>query len=194
MPRGDWQRPDARRTVESVLDLDIRPLARGWLPDLGPRHVSVTWTRGPWRNSVTVALVNGTDGLVMYSAEGQPVTERVRLDSTPCQYGGERFWWLCPSCNRRSALLYLRSERFECRSCSKLTYTTSQASRWTRSARKSVELGRRIGVQVGTGYAVKPRGMHWRTFWRLHAEYHAASLAACDDLSRWIDSARGPSG
>jgi len=60
----------------------------------------------------------------------------VKLVSTPCNYGGKRWWFLCPllinnsqiCCNRRVGFLYLGAEYFGCRHCHNLTYTSCQES------------------------------------------------------------------
>ena len=60
---------------------------------------------------------------------------RVRLESTPCNWGGKRWWFLCPlaaegrACGRRVGVLYLGGQQyFGCRHCYNLTYQTCQDS------------------------------------------------------------------
>ena len=62
---------------------------------------------------------------------------RVDLDRTPCRQGG-RWWFRCPylgdggaPCGERCRLLYLQrgQERFACRRCSALAYTSSKGGR-----------------------------------------------------------------
>ena len=58
----------------------------------------------------------------------------VRLETTPCNYGGVRWWFICPlsvngnSCERRVGKLYLPpgGHYFGCRHCYDLTYRSSQ--------------------------------------------------------------------
>lgn len=55
---------------------------------------------------------------------------KVPLVTTPCNYGGVRYWFICPlsvngrSCNRRVAILYMPpvGNYFGCRHCHNLTY------------------------------------------------------------------------
>lgn len=55
---------------------------------------------------------------------------KVSLVTTRCNYGGKRYWFICPlsingrSCNRRVANLYMPpgSKYFGCRLCHNLTY------------------------------------------------------------------------
>jgi hypothetical protein len=52
----------------------------------------------------------------------------VYLDTTPCNFGGKRWWFLCPNCNRRRRILYLPpgATYFLCRICHNLTYESQQ--------------------------------------------------------------------
>jgi len=52
----------------------------------------------------------------------------VHIESTPCNYGGQRWWFRCPDCGRRCRVLYLPSDEiyFSCRICHNLTYESQQ--------------------------------------------------------------------
>jgi hypothetical protein len=54
----------------------------------------------------------------------------IELDKTIPFFGGVRWWFVCPSCKRRAAKLYIpmRHDSFLCRRCHGLTYQTSQDS------------------------------------------------------------------
>ncbi len=50
----------------------------------------------------------------------QTLTATIMLTRSTLNYGGQRNWFLCPECNRRSGRLYLHlptDERFRCRVC-----------------------------------------------------------------------------
>jgi len=55
----------------------------------------------------------------------------IPLTKTPCYFGGERFWFICPDCHRRVAILYRPrySSFFLCRHCHDLTYQSTQNRR-----------------------------------------------------------------
>lgn len=130
----------------------------------------------------------------------------VRLDWTPCGFGGRRAWWRCPvvGCGRRVAVLY-GGRVFACRQCHQLAYRCQRESRDDRSARRAETIRRRLnwvpGILNGEGW--KPKGMHWRTFERLkrvHDVYSGLTLAGLttklnglrdrfgivdDELERW---------
>jgi hypothetical protein len=52
----------------------------------------------------------------------------VRLLTTPCHYGGVRWWFECSGCRRRVGKLYIPPQggRFACRHCYDLSYTSAQ--------------------------------------------------------------------
>ena len=72
---------------------------------------------------------------------------KARLTWTPCNFGGRRWWFVCPlvidgrTCNRRVGSLHLASGKyFGCRHCYNLTYRSSQESHQYDS------LYRRLGI------------------------------------------------
>lgn len=59
---------------------------------------------------------------------------KVPLTATPCHYGGQRYWFICPwyangkYCGRRAGILYLGGNYFACRHCYNLTYNSRNLS------------------------------------------------------------------
>ncbi len=53
------------------------------------------------------------------------------ITTTPCHFGNERLWFLCPSCRRRVATLYKPPTKntLLCRKCHDLTYLKSRYNR-----------------------------------------------------------------
>ena len=53
------------------------------------------------------------------------------ITRTACNYGGWRYWFVCPRCKRRCAILYSYGYPgyFLCRKCHYLTYTSTQEAR-----------------------------------------------------------------
>lgn len=62
---------------------------------------------------------------------------------------------------------------FACRHCRKLAYEVQRETAGDRAIRRADAIRDRLGWQAGIlnpdGW--KPKGMHWRTFWRLKAEH-----------------------
>ncbi len=116
-----------------------------------------------------------------WKAESYPV----RLDWTPCNYGGERPWFLCPAngCGRRVAILYGGGSIFACRYCHKLAYDSQREGAGDRAARRANKIREKLGWQLGVLNVIgwKPKGMHWNTFERLsslHDAFAARTLAS----------------
>lgn len=79
---------------------------------------------------------------------------RIGLESTPCFFGGRRWWFICSKnpdgvyCGNRVGRLYLppKARYYSCRHCHNLTYASCRRSRSldnfiVRMARKSVMRG-----------------------------------------------------
>ena len=55
---------------------------------------------------------------------------KIPLTTTPCYFGGKRYWFICPLsvngryCGRRVGLLYKARDYFGCRHCYDLTYNS----------------------------------------------------------------------
>ena len=58
-------------------------------------------------------------------------SQEIVLVGTIPNYGGVRWWWQCPQCDRRAARLYLPTgkDNFKCRLCYDLSYESAQNSR-----------------------------------------------------------------
>ena len=54
---------------------------------------------------------------------------KVRLTPTKCNYGGQRWWFICNYCQRRVGVLYIGDSDFACRHCYNLTYESRNENR-----------------------------------------------------------------
>lgn len=60
---------------------------------------------------------------------------KVRLETTPCNYGNQRYWFICPLvkdgqyCGRRVGVLYKGGDYFGCRHCYNLFYSSQNKNR-----------------------------------------------------------------
>jgi len=105
---------------------------------------NITWTSGFTSNksSITIytSLTNeGNYIQLVYTQTDKEGNKRdfdykVQLESTPCHYGGYRYWFICPLtvngryCGRRAATLYKAGDYFGCRHCYNLTYNSRNLS------------------------------------------------------------------
>jgi hypothetical protein len=95
----------------------------------------------PVEYSINIGEKSGTLRLTyMYPATGQEYDCTIHLVTTPCQFGGVRWWLKCPvsflfPCSHRVGVLYLCNGlffggQFGCRHCHRLTYESTQ--KWDR--------------------------------------------------------------
>ena len=96
---------------------------------------SISWTSNrPGKTPTVFFLVDITDEplvILMYTLTGRDGKKTdykyaVSLVTTPCNFGGVRYWFGCPSCGRRAAVLYLAPGDiyFMCRHCNNLSYNS----------------------------------------------------------------------
>jgi len=84
---------------------------------------------------------------------------KIFLHKTPCNYGGYRYWFMCPlprsgmTCGRLSAVLYKAGNYFGCRRCHNLTYqcrkhnANSSLTFWFRS-RKAMNKIEKLELKI----------------------------------------------
>ena len=188
---------DGRSTTEDYRPLDVRKLHKAGL--LAAGHVALwSWySLGELRASIQVQAEDGRVRLIYAATENgerRDYSYLVRLDWTPCQFGNTRPWFLCPrrDCGRRVAILY-GGAVFACRHCYRLAYESQRARDYDRLAGRADKIRRRLGWPVGilnpTPWT-KPRGMHWRTFWRLTAEHDRLVGASLMSMSEYLTGVR----
>jgi hypothetical protein len=173
-------RHGGKSVTGDMFALDIRKIQRAEALQAG-LYFNWQWTRG----GKPVANINiqiGTDRVTLIyksrsnGGEWKDKSYPVYLSWTPCNYGGQRAWWLCPAvgCRRRVAVLYGGSV-YACRHCHKLAYRTQRENAGDRAGSKADKLRDRLGWEAGilNGNGGKPKGMHWRTFEQLQARHDA---------------------
>jgi hypothetical protein len=156
-------------TTDNALKISIKSLrTMGAL--VAGRVNNIEWlTNGVKTAAIQVATHQ--DRLIFtYTVNGEPVSYTVELERTKCNLGGERLWFRCPCCGRRSSVFYLiTSKRFACRSCQGLAYSCQNESGWQRNTRQLSKLRKRLNW-YDEGFIFKPRHMQAKTFERLERE------------------------
>jgi hypothetical protein len=164
---GRWNGHDKRTTAEECLVLSIAQLFRQRAVLPGARTSgSCTWTRmGETKPYATIGFEADTVDpaqawmRLLYTANHNPVDYRVRLTTTRPNFGGVRWWFICPLVRadggppRRVAKLYLPPAQiyFGSREAYRLTYTSCQESH--------DRLFRRIAAELGTNEAIIRRAL-----------------------------------
>lgn len=181
-----WGSEHIRQDTGSLLFLDATKLRK--MGALEPGVIAWhEWTNG--RGDIiggiqTYAHATGDTLTLSYSIrengnDWQPIRERIDLEGTPCNYGGERLWLTCPGCDTRRRVLYCNAGRFRCRQCHDLAYTSTREDTHDRSIRRTKRLQKRLGASSVDLFHIpeKPRGTHWDTY-----EHAVAQLISEHDI------------
>ena len=187
--RGSGRRPGdgGKAETKSALALEIKKLTR--LKLLVPEK------RQFWHWPVTDRAVRNLSvkvepgGMMVFchlKDSDQVIQQWVGTQTTPCTLGGHRYWFTCPRCDRRVAILYRVNKDFACRYCHVLAYACQKEGAGDRAIRRADKIRERLkwvpGIAHGPGD--KPYGMHWKTFRRLKSEHDVLVMVGCRDIAR----------
>lgn len=112
----------------------------------GWRSGTITWTHGWSGNKNSVGTEASTTDDEKYlrihytqtdntTGEKKDFDYKIPLTTTPCNFGGHRYWFICPwykngvYCGRRVGTLYKDGDYFACRHCYELTYASRKENR-----------------------------------------------------------------
>ena len=152
--------------------------------------------RGRCLGSVSLEF-DDAQAMLMYQVKDPDGSSRclsasIGLAVTACHLGGQRAWWLCPKCDRRTAVVYLWRDEFACRQCQRLGYPSQLESKEDRALRSAGKVRRRLGWEPGIANPAgsRPKGMHGSTFRRLKDKHDAAARIGFYELARWLGHLR----
>ena len=127
---------DSKKTVEQSTELCIFRL-NGWGLLEGYHLTNLTWTQKFSNSESSASLEIDVTCEQPYARLIYTITRykdgseekydyRIKLAKTRCNFGGFRYWFLCPRCERRVGKLYRRplGEMYFCRICNDLTYVS----------------------------------------------------------------------
>ena len=189
MGSGRRHNQGGKDTVNDRQNLDVRQLQRKGLLTDGQ---SFRWSwkyDGESAGSIQIRLKDDKLTLIYRHKRDehnwQSVESPVRLEWTPCTYGGRRAWFICPAkgCTRRVALLYFGEEGlFACRHCQGLIYECQRENLDDRATRQADKIRAQLQWEPGflNGHGMKPKGMHRSTAERLafkHDVYVSTSVS-----------------
>jgi hypothetical protein len=139
---------DKKDTVESCHSVSVAFLRKHDY-FCGFRSGSIKWTNhwGEEKGSISVTVcVDEEEQYARFwytntkrsTGEKTECDYRVQLDTTPCNLGGVRYWFICPlikngiPCGRRVGKLYFGGMYLGCRHCYNLSYESRNESRMGR--------------------------------------------------------------
>jgi len=133
-----------KETADGLMRIEMFWLRKkGFL--VGYKSSSIIWTNefAGSQDSIGITVSTMTNDshvrlrytLTNYEGEKKELNYKVPLATTPCNYGGKRYWFVCPLskndqyCGRRVGVLYRGGDYFGCRHCYDLTYESRKESR-----------------------------------------------------------------
>lgn len=122
-------------------------------------------------------------------ADKKHFEQKVRLVFTEPNYGGRRWWMVCPYSGRRVAKLYLPNggDRFAGRLAWKLGYQSERIAKRDRSFEKLFRLQRKLGCEQGwEAWLWRPKGMWSRTFEHHLARYKELDTACSVEMASLV--------
>src|SRR4051794_21762595 len=161
----------------------------GRLPRGAVGRGTVTFRGGRWGELAVEVRLDTTDPatpimeLTHETRDGseERIEYQVRLATTRPRYGGERWWFVCPSSGRRAFKLYLPNggRYFLCRAAYGLAYQVTREDALSRHLRRAGGILAKLGrpEAEGWGSAPKPRWMRRRTYERLCGELVEVQMA-----------------
>ena len=111
-----------QRVVDDCVALNANRLAKMGLFAGDQVRASVKWESGA---NIGLLYRGGTLEL-LYSMEGEPNNQKVRITKAPCHFGGVRYYFHCPGCRERRYKLHLAGSGFYCRGCYRMPYYTQE--------------------------------------------------------------------
>ncbi len=162
-------------TTDDMLDIDLAWLRKRGILDR-PFWSKITWSRGE-RTHASVSVVASSEGLrlsysVIESGEKKSITETIPFSFTNANFNGRRQWFQCPSCRRNCRIIY-GGDYFRCRQCYGLKYESQYEKPFSRATDRALKIRQKLDDYGGIDdpFPQKPKGMHWKTYDRLQAEY-----------------------
>lgn len=183
---GSGRHWSSRLTTSAFSQCDVRQWQRDGLLVAGRLFSAGYWNT--WDVEVVTTMKRAEPNMVCLRQRGQLCEPyRVRIEWTPCNYGGKRPWFVCPrGCGHRVAILYFSHVRVGCRHCLQLAYDSQQDSGWHRSLRRACSARMKLGGSAILAEPLpgKPKGMHWRTYDRLYARAAEREAVVFGGLAR----------
>lgn len=120
-------RIQGKEVVEDRVSIRVAGLSRH-PAYLDRRYGSLRFRLGQIEAKFVYAEISREWYLLLTDKWPRTFNNTVSFQTTRCQYGGQRLWFECPSCQGRAAVLYQGSGDFRCRKCLNLGYASQKLS------------------------------------------------------------------
>ena len=185
-------------TAEGCRSIDINRLHREGVLTAGWSG-SWEWKRNGERVS-SISMRGGEDRIVLsYRSrvgieDWQDVEEPIAIRWTPCRYGGQRPYFVCPgvvngvACRRRVVKLYCAGHYYLCRHCYRLTYASRNEGACDRALGRANKIRMRLGGEPAYEATIprRPKGMWQKTYDRLFEAVIVNEARAGERLARMV--------
>lgn len=180
-----WLTNARRATTDEMRRLPVHRIAAHGLTMAGAPF-NWQWTRGgervAWIDARVLRDEAGAALILNYRANGAPMCDRIRLESSPCRFGGARWFALCPKTGRRVSYLYLGLAGALSRHAYGLAFDSQRESALDRSLRRRDKALAKMKSDSPLKLD-RPKGMHLRTYGR-------ALFAVIAEEERFDEAAR----
>lgn len=184
---GNWYRWDKKPAQDAYIYTTTAKLKKfGLLKPDCMKSGSLNWSRGgEVFSSMGVVIDTLYDMVAVFSytdSNDKRHKHHIRLATTQPNYGGVRYWFICPRCGKRKGSIHCISHRFACRKCFGLFYESQRAAWYERSLNKAEKIAERYkanGNGIDGYWFNRPKGMHKRKYERICAEmefYHQQGI------------------
>lgn len=133
----------AKATTEDQKKIDIREWKRKGFLSEGKRKWN--WVNDVGEEVEAISVETELSRVVLrYNAvepggRSESIEDPILLTQTIGGPGWKRFWFLCPACGRRVAILYLK-KYFRCRHCLRLAYRSQKVTGSQRALSRITEI------------------------------------------------------
>lgn len=146
-----------------------------YLDDLPSLDIRSRTNRG---KALLLKLQHATSGQLFVSLADY--VGGIRFESTVCRYGGRRYWWVCPDCGGKKAVLRVYKDELLSNNCINKPFASASKSKRCRGVIERGVILDRLGLMVSLYEplytAHKPKGMHWKTYNPLIHRYNRLLL------------------
>ncbi len=187
---------NTKRSTDNMHRLDIRKIARAGLLIPG-NNSGWSWASGG-RRTANISIIAGEGHVTLdYRSRNSVDTwlamnYRVAVTWTPCNFGGERPWWVCPSCAKRVGVLW-GGQKYLCRHCHQINYESTRTTESNKPFDRAGKIRKRLGWVPGIAHGPgdKPKGMHWTTLERELNKHNQHCMAAAHGTDRLLKRITG---
>lgn len=126
-----WNGHEKAIQIEDCVILDATTFRKNWKTHRAFTAGTLIWQTGSYTSYMLTRETSKAHLTIRFDARGTGTpSDAFDLIPTRPNYGGQRWWFRCPSCDGRVRKLFLPpgGSSFGCRHCHRLTYRSCQES------------------------------------------------------------------